>query len=185
MYASRAARSAPSLAPPSNPLAHVSLMTRRAPRAALFRCTAPLFPAQSPVRFAPRAVRRASHHPRTSPAHDASRVARRGLPLHGALVPRAVHSCYAVCIAHRTLYVRRAFAAPSTMTAIPVNPPLRFALPAHRPRLFLPFLWQQAVLGVRRARAPPAWYILAPAPVSYAVLGFSPRAGKYGFVRAT
>ena len=39
--------------------------------------------------------------------------------------------------------------------------------PAHRPRLFLPLIWQQAALGVRRARAPPALHIPAPAPVSY------------------
>ena len=33
--------------------------------------------------------------------------------------------------------------------------------------LFLPLIWQQAALSVRRARAPPALHIPAPAPVSY------------------
>ena len=40
-------------------------MTRRAPRAARFRRTAPPFPAPFPVHFAPRAVRRSSHRPHT------------------------------------------------------------------------------------------------------------------------
>ena len=113
-----------------------------------------------PVHYAPRAVRRA----RTAPKPP-SLMTRRALQPHGAPVPRPVHSClrcmhlapHATCAAS----VRSASHRPSYHTL------LRFALPAHRPRLFHPFLWQQAALGFLRARAPPALHILALAPLCY------------------
>ena len=174
-----APRNAPE--PPSSISPHYA---SRVARRALPPHGAPI-PHPSPIYFASRDVRCTSHRPLAHDAPCATRPAphpcrgRRGTWPHGPPHPiPAAHEQRAPSAARRpratphppliTLHALRTPCRKYERTApIPIPPLFRFALPAHRPHLFHPLIWQQAALDFRRARAPPALHIPEPAPVSY------------------